>query len=283
MLSIVLTFCDKDFYLLEKNLKNISDNVKIKHEVILVDNRVNNTEDIPCKELYNLVLKFDNKSNFSRYKAVDYANGERLWFIDSDDSILKISNVFEKYLYYSETIIEFSYYKEDSINKESFALWNKWLKTSICKKVFSLFLDLEIYNNEDIFITRALLKINNSYQFINEPIYIYNYKNSAYYNIIENYNFDNFKKMYGNYKNLKKAFSNINDLKDFYYCVSLCFCSFFAVQENNKNINIDECFCFVFNQLEKQDIICTCAFLNNGNKKMVLHYYKKFTDQTKLS
>lgn len=283
MLSIVLTFCDKDFYLLKDNLKNISDNVKIKHEVILVDNRVNNTEDIPCKELYNLVLKFDNKSNFSRYKAVDYANGERLWFIDSDDSILEIPNSFEKYLYYSETIIEFSHYKEDSINKESLALWNKWLKTSICKKVFSLFLDLEIYNNEDIFITRALLKASNSYQFINEPIYIYNYKNSAYYNIIENYNFDNFKKMYGNYKNLKKAFSNINDLKDFYYCVSLCFCSFSAVQENNKNINIDECFSFVFNQLEKQDIICTCAFLNNENKKMVLHYYKKFTDQTKLS
>ena len=52
-LSIVLTFCDKDYHYINDFLKDIKNKVKIEHEILLVDNRINNKEELPNKELYD--------------------------------------------------------------------------------------------------------------------------------------------------------------------------------------------------------------------------------------
>ena len=143
-LSIVLTFCDKDYHYINDFLKDIKNKVKIEHEILLVDNRINNKEELPDKELYDKVLVFSNKSNFGRHKAVFEVTGDRIWFIDADDEIYEIDESFEEYLGGEEEYIQFLYldYKEQFFANGNCSLWNKWLKTDVCKEKFLKFKDL---------------------------------------------------------------------------------------------------------------------------------------------
>lgn len=178
-LSIILTFCDKDYHYINDFLKDIKKKVKIEHEVLLVDNRINNTEELPSKKLYDKVLVFGNKSNFGRHKAVFEATGDRIWFIDADDEIYEIDESFEEYLSGEEDFVQFLYldYKGKFFVNGNCSLWNKWLKTEVCKELFAKFQDLPIVFHDD-YLMLSTLKTSKSVQ---KKIYVYRNDRSLCY------------------------------------------------------------------------------------------------------
>ncbi len=178
-LSIILTFCDKDYHYINDFLKDIKNKVKIEHEILLVDNRINNKEELPDKELYDKVLVFSNKSNFGRHKAVFEVTGDRIWFIDADDEIYEIDESFEEYLGGEEEYIQFLYldYKEQFFANGNCSLWNKWLKTDVCKEKFLKFKDLPIVFHDDYLMISAL----KTYKSVQKKIYVYRNDRSLCY------------------------------------------------------------------------------------------------------
>lgn len=209
-LSIVLTFCDKDFCYLERMLKEIQTKVEINHEVILVDNRNDKSKRINGKYDKIFINNDDNKTNFSRYKAIDYVTGERVWFLDCDDDICRIDKSFEKYLYADEDSVSFLYYND--VRKRWYlndlSLWNKWLKTSKCLEYFKKFHNSRIIFGDDTLILAGL----ETELIVHKKIYIYHKSRSYFYSREGELTYEDFKKLSYGFENIRDEYLAIGKL-----------------------------------------------------------------------
>lgn len=200
MLSIIICFCDKDFHYLNNLLKKIKRKVLIKYEIILIDNRINNKEILDLDKSIKIIRSEINKTQFFRYnkKVLDLVKGERIWYIDVDDSIEAIDKEFEKYLYYDEDIIVFSSRvvcrKEEEDNR--YSLHAKWLKAETCRKNFKDFPEeATIIFSEDVI---ALLTFKNQKKYkVDKIIYNYHLDNSENYGSKTIYNLETFERCVG--------------------------------------------------------------------------------------
>lgn len=115
-LSIVSIFCDNDYNLVESLVKSIEENIEVEHEIILMDNRdVYKNEKIDIPENIKVVSMGGNKYQFeARRRVVSECRGEYIWYIDTDDTVLKVDKNFEKL---NGNLICFAYaYKEGIIS-----------------------------------------------------------------------------------------------------------------------------------------------------------------------
>jgi hypothetical protein len=188
LLSIGITICDKDYKLCENLLKQISEKVKIEHEVIIIDNR----EQFAAEETsWTPTYSFGyNAYQFSaRAKIIELAKGDYIWFIDGDDDIRKIDS-FD----WTEDIITFSYstypigdvhIKDDLITQNVFSydtsviirpvLWNKFIKKSLFTDEFiNKYRDLKIVTNEDVIWCYEALRHAASVRVVDKIIYNHN-------------------------------------------------------------------------------------------------------------
>lgn len=284
MLSIIITFCDKDFKYLNDLIESIKQKVKIPYEIILVDNRKENKEIIQNKESYK-ILVFENKTNFSRYKAVFSASGKKIWFIDVDDEIFEIDETFSKYLNYEEKIINFSVY--DYINKfyylSDVGMWNKWLDTKTCQEEFKKFKDYEIRNNDDSLMLSALKKYENII-IIPKKIYIYR-RDRGNFSYKRKENVDFFKHLLLGLEHLEEELKLIDCENEIKYFIFRNFCLIENLSDS-KETEI-KVYNWIFKSFSKQYILDAIKLFTGDKKtqyeadlaKKIITYYCKYNNK----
>lgn len=185
-LSIVIIFCDKDFKYLSNIINNVEKFIKVEHEIILVDNRNDQT---PFETKYKVVSKGKNCYIFEgRRIGLDAATGDYVWFIDVDDEI--INEISESDLKSrTEKIIQLYYLqngnnsiKLNSIKNNILCFgsgnWCRLYKTDVLKKaLFPIKRDIDLINGEDRIILDFMLNECKEKEdiYILQNKYIYNY------------------------------------------------------------------------------------------------------------
>ena len=197
---------------------------------------------------------------YSRYVGELKANAEYIIFVDCDDFVLQ-DGIFNSYKYIKKNdidIIQFhtvwhyenqTYINNDGYNYENiiyqpylsyihyynienkkgeeyiYALWNKLIKREIVKKSFvwigEIYLKEKIKTHNDLIILFAFLRNANSYKYIDEIGYYYNYratKDSAS-NCWKNYMSSN-EIVHGLFTNIKFLYEKTgNTYLDKYFCI----------------------------------------------------------------
>lgn len=251
--SIIMLFCDKDVCYLERQLKRIKKYVKQEHEVLLLDNRVEDKTDISNLEKYydKLFCYNMNCYNYGRLRLVNEAQGEYIWFVDVDDLVFELPEEIND-IHLTDVIV-FDYRFETDSNKQpdrkgdlNFALWNKLYRTKICKKMASLLDGTKQISIFDDNIMQRYLKNNcNGFKKINKSIYTYNSKQSR------NFGLHDFSD-----KILEELFIGLP-----YY------------EEELKSIGLENDIFDVVGQM------CSFLFLKVKNKDLRIKYYKKIYNQ----
>jgi hypothetical protein len=209
-ISCIILFCDRDYIYIPELLNNIHKNLKIDHEIILVDNREEYKDiDIEIPDEID-VSYIDMGRNFRQLQARKFASqnatGDYIWFIDADDNILEVNDSIERRIIdrkfpdmivfnynegYTEkdfnTVLHFDdtqFYTIGLINKSMRKMidvfnWNKWYKKDKLDKVMEKIPDgFEVSAYEDNVIVSLMLKeIDNLYT-IARPIYFNNLSRS---------------------------------------------------------------------------------------------------------
>lgn len=246
-LSIVIPFCDKDFNFLENLIKQIKQNVKISHEIVLIDNRENDTTDITFPEV-KIFSQHKNLGQFeARLYAVQFCQGEYVWYVDADDYVLEVP---AKYESVKSDIICFNVYENSKdgikpqkeaekksplfVKKEYItlktqdypftvlhkfvknALWSCWIRATIMQSVAQdMPRNCNFKHNEDIFTQSVAFTKAETILFCKDFFYTYNLKSSYGYN--EEYSVAKFTYLYKDMLNLHNAAKNV--LKQHYYDV----------------------------------------------------------------
>lgn len=196
-LTIAILFCDKDCYKIVSLVDSIS---KYKNtldfEILLFDNRENNKD---LLKFNNNVKVFSKGKNLYQLQGRKYlikkATGKYIWFVDGDDEIKDLNIDINKYCILSMNydIIYFNnycdnkkiynmgnktitYIKNNILDTKVFnvVLWNKWIKTSILKKLLKYIpSNIKVVGGEDVIFSVGALKYFKSGIFI--PNYIYNF------------------------------------------------------------------------------------------------------------
>lgn len=184
-LTIIMCFCDKDFCYLENMLNQIKNKILVNHEILLLDNRENNKEQINIdKSLYTKIYSFGfNGYNFSRIKLIKYATGNYIWFIDCDDEI--VETIDDSFLpekdydviefYFDDELGTFGKYFRD-VNYVS-VFWNKWIKKDFCENAWKGLENYKISFGDDIILIGILKENNIENSYIRKEKTIYNYRN----------------------------------------------------------------------------------------------------------
>ena len=223
-ISFIASVYNKEKYLYSFISSIQNQNLK-DFELIIVDDCSND-------ESINIIKKFNqrdkrihlikNKRNrgslFTRFKGSQYAKGEFIIFVDSDDIVLKngILRVYNYIKKHNLDMVEFNsvfeinntniyisrrYYKYDNIiyqpilsyifyynNKKSrgaeynTALWDKLIKREVALKAFDFigkeYIKEKIIIENDVIILFSLFKNAKSYQYIDELGYYYFFTNN---------------------------------------------------------------------------------------------------------
>lgn len=193
-LTIAILFCDKDYQHIPFLLDLIEDNVLIKYELILVDNReASKYEYIDFKNATVIDMQYNARQLQGRKQAINYATGDYIWFIDADDEVLFISEDKQNLLNKDYDAIYFNFYNEKIpcklfeedkiINKPCERdvyingrnmLWNKWIKTDILKKVEThIPTDIVASASEDTALVLGTLKYSKTLYECSDFVYIY--------------------------------------------------------------------------------------------------------------
>ena len=212
-LTIAVLFCDKDVEKVLSLCEQIENKVKIAHEILLIDNRDDKSLELPNYE--TLVLEKNIGQYDARLKAVEKCNGKYIWFIDADDDILQIDEMFTEitdkesdlvyfctqdndgekaYLNEPSKMIELLCGDNDSVTYStdelslyiaSFigvcGLWQAWIRKDFfvnCLKIFPK--NHEWKHNEDRFTLSLLLVNSKTITWCSKAIYIYNIGQSNY-------------------------------------------------------------------------------------------------------
>lgn len=210
LLSIVSVFCDNDYKMIPALISNIKEKVHVPYEIILIDNREQFKNDDPGNiDDAHIYSKGYNTYQFeARRFAVQYCNGDYIWFIDSDDTILSVKSD----LNFTEDLILFNhanytnlislpptwYFKKqvldtkqrfisikrtqlDSyiVNHDPFTtccctLWNKWIKKDLVSSIIKDIPEsLEIVASEDVLYSALFIDRSKTICFCNDTIYLY--------------------------------------------------------------------------------------------------------------
>ncbi len=182
-LTIGITVCDNDFENCSELLKQISERIKIPHEVIIIDNR-EKCKDSETEWQASYSFGYNAYQFSARAKIFELAKGEYIWFIDGDDEIGTVDH-FD----YEEDIIVFSYstypvgdvhiseQKPDKLFSYETSclirpvLWNKFIKRSLFSKAFIEKSNVKIVTNEDTLWCYEALRHAKSLKIVDEIIY----------------------------------------------------------------------------------------------------------------
>lgn len=207
-LSVVVIFCDKDVKYLEDVYTSIKNNISdIEYEIILMDNREVNTDDISyitSNPIVKHVSMGGNKRQFAaRIESAKYVNKQYTMFIDCDDNIKPINKQNTSHLYplvdtvlyafettmYGEKIVfnpklkqpkEYAFVGEESLfgclhKYETIVLWGKFIRSDILKSTFNrLSSSNKIIFGEDTILSYNLMKNINTFQITDTEYYIHN-------------------------------------------------------------------------------------------------------------
>ena len=157
MITIGLTVCDNDYENCQKVLDQIKHKVKVKHEVVIIDNR-EKFKDVKTKWKPTYSFGYDAYQFAARTKIIEYAKGDYLWFVDGDDEILELNefNYTEDIIAYSfyscsqlndlgDSIIDQNIFTNETLIKVFSPLWNKIIKKSLFDN-----LDLEDFRKNKV-------------------------------------------------------------------------------------------------------------------------------------
>ena len=93
LLTIGITFWDKDYTLYSSLLAQIRKRVKVPYELVIIDN----TEGSKLGSKASYAFGHNAKQFASRYKVIKLAKGDYIWFIDGDDEVVGLdSSLFSK-------------------------------------------------------------------------------------------------------------------------------------------------------------------------------------------
>lgn len=214
-LSIIIPFCDKDYQYIDALSKEINERIKIKHEVIFVDNRESKKDKKISPVNSKVISKGYNLSTLGgRMFGTSVATGDYIWFVDSDDDVYSVNECFKNF---DEDIINFNFYdsgkrKEEDCNKHVekveeiinySALWNKWIKKCICEKCFSKFpKDATLSQGEDFLMTVLIIRYAKTVKVLNKTFYCFNSERGLS-NTKNIKNFENFKIFLNGFGNLE--------------------------------------------------------------------------------
>lgn len=193
MISIIILFCDKDVKYLKRCLESITKHLFLDYEVILVDNRTNNSE--PLDSEYKIITKGYNTYLLEgRRLGLDNANGKYVWFIDVDDTV-------EGFLYDEDIkhldndLIQFFYIcsnnkinppKPYTIKNNPRCLgrnvWSRFFKREkLIELLAPIKRDIDLVNYEDGFLTDLYFGSTEDYYFLNKVLYKYNLESSQHF------------------------------------------------------------------------------------------------------
>ena len=156
MITIGITFCDKDYQYYDRLINQIKERVKLPYEIIIIDN----TEGNKLGDKANFAFGYNALQFAARYKIIKMAKGDYIWFIDGDDEIVELDYISDADIiifdYNSEilhndktqdAIYTDNFFNEDFIkNVSRTQLWNKLIKT-------------DLYSNIDDYIKDPLMRV----------------------------------------------------------------------------------------------------------------------------
>lgn len=183
-LSIIILFCDRDYNYLPYLLDIIHDRVSIDHEVVLIDNRENNHDEIDTTGCIYYSFGFNATQVQGRKKGIELATGDYIWFVDGDDEIVLVTSLEAQLMEHDYDIIHFGGREEKlqttdilnygTLNTIGVMLWNKWIKTSILRQVEEL-IPTDLYGSasEDTMLTIGSMKFSKTIYHSTKRIYIY--------------------------------------------------------------------------------------------------------------
>lgn len=195
-LSIIILFCDKDRQYLPNLLKQIRTNVKIPHEVVLIDNCTDPIE--PDGDDFKYYAFGYNACQVAgRKKGVEIASGDYMWFVDVDDEVLPIAEDFVKYMEEDSDVVVFNVQLSkpffSSVEKDFIiegnllqtavystigaTLWNKWIRSRIVRKIERIVpRSARACALEDILLVIGALFYGKKLRFANRTVYRYRYE-----------------------------------------------------------------------------------------------------------
>ena len=197
-LTFVIICYNKDYQNALKNIHSIlKSHIPFEYEILAVYNRSGNIQQEAESEFFEEIKKLKNTRSllvtdaknqyFCRSSAIKSINSKYTWFIDGDDSILKIPRKF-KNLDYDVVCFnaktsdgnEWCFGPNRKISNLScdfiaqtinFTLWNKWIKTDILKNYSAT--NKKIVSGEDsLYCIYSLLNAK-SIKYFNKCLYSY--------------------------------------------------------------------------------------------------------------
>lgn len=181
MLSIGIIFWEGDYKNYDFLLKRIKECVHVPYELIIIDN----TEGSKLKDKADYSFGYNAYQFSARYKIVELAKGDYIWFIDGDDDIFEVAD-----FPYTEDVVVFGAdtvgvpieYETKNITKNIFTfdvvrklqpvLWNKFIKKSMFDlKVLEPYKDMSIIPNEDTVWFYSAVKNAKTVKTINKTLY----------------------------------------------------------------------------------------------------------------
>lgn len=197
-LTFVIICYNKDYQNALKNIHSIlKSHIPFEYEILAVYNRSGNIQKEAESEFFEEIKKLKNTRSllvtdaknqyFCRSSAIKSINSKYVWFIDGDDSILKIPRKF-KNLDYDVVCFnaktsdgnEWCFGPNRKISNLScdfiaqtinFTLWNKWIKTDILKNYSAT--NKKIVSGEDsLYCIYSLLNAK-SIKYFNKCLYSY--------------------------------------------------------------------------------------------------------------
>jgi hypothetical protein len=184
MITIVTLFCDKDVKYLERYL-GYYNKLTFDRELILVDNRVNDTSIIPV----SAVSKHENLGCVAgRLYGASFAKGDYIWFNDVDDEPLDLPVSLLKSIadnnpdivdYFIETLradkfIDFQNKPSKSLYSILSTVWNSLFKREIIEKIAPHIRDIHIVYGEEHLFDFFAAHYADSLLSTNVPFYKYN-------------------------------------------------------------------------------------------------------------
>lgn len=299
-LSIVIITYDGDFKYLSRILDFIKNRVFVSYEVIIIDNRESNKEQIKLFDNVKIFPQHKNLLQFEgRRRSIPLCNGKYIWFVDCDDEIFMVKRDLESLI--TSDVICFStsekseiiklspfvnyrkYYLGNdriyTLSQEEFkktemkfgrlccvTLWNKWIKKDILLDIYKTLPENErIVASEDVFYVCAALYRSKNIQICSDFIYMYNRGLSK--GAAKTVTFKNFNHIIIGYDKSRELINSIPD--EYYHTDTIVDVSYFIsririLEENDKT---KDALKIIIQYFSKTEII---DGVNN-----LIDYYKK--------
>lgn len=222
MITIGITICDKDYTNCQALLNQIESRVSVEHEVIIIDNREQYLDE-PTEWKADYTFGYNAFQFTARKKIIELAKGEYIWFVDGDDSIIRLDEFdctedIVCYNLYSNNKVEAvanRVYTEnlcsmDMLEVISLPLWNKIIRRSLYDDLSDYSLcDFKAVSMEDTFYLLFALKNAESLRTYAKTTY---YHKKGISDLTELASADDFKKLVTGYRRLLELLRTV--LKD---------------------------------------------------------------------